>query len=83
MRKRTVHRSGLSFRLSLEQPQTLMVLPLGSCQSRASQAVSIPPHSVPGFLGAPLPLCCGTALCRVPSSSPPGGAQTRPAATSH
>lgn len=33
--------------------------------------------------GSPLPLGCGTALCRVPSSSPPGGALTRPAATSH
>lgn len=29
MRKRKVHRSGLSFRLSLEQPKTLMVLASG------------------------------------------------------
>lgn len=77
MRKRKAYRDRLSFLQSLEQPQTLM----GS--GRAHQAVSTPSSLGPRISGSPLPLCCGTALRRVPSSSPPGGARTHPAATFH
>lgn len=83
MRKRKVYRGRLSFLLFLKQPQTRWYSPPGVLTAQNSSSCPHPALLCPSVPGNPLPLGCGTALCRIPSSSLPGGALTRPAATSH
>lgn len=64
------YRGHLTFLLSLEQPQTLMVLAPAFLPEQNSSSCPHPASFGPSVPGSPLPLGCGTSLCPVPSSSP-------------